>query len=134
MLTPLFTGFGVIQEHDLVENKARLMESLDRSIPFEAVLACVDQFIAYAAYAGNLCSPGQIGKGFSCGVPDRLFPQHMPGMEMTGSSTEDICKYSPGPVRSLQRTTNQQGSRLQIGSPSGKDGTCHGKFRQFRHQ
>jgi hypothetical protein len=60
MLAHLFTAYGIIQEHDLVLNEARLMESWDRSSLFETVLICVDQCIAYAAYAGNLYSPGQI--------------------------------------------------------------------------
>jgi hypothetical protein len=60
MLAHQFTAYGIIQEHDLVLNEARLMESWDGSSPFETVLINVDQCIAYTAYAGNLYSPGQI--------------------------------------------------------------------------
>jgi hypothetical protein len=60
MLAHLFTAYGIIQEHDLVANEARLMESWDGSVLFETVLTCVNQCISYAAYAGNPYSPGQI--------------------------------------------------------------------------
>jgi hypothetical protein len=60
MLKHLFTAYGIIQEHDLVLNEARLMESWDGSSPFETVIDCVNQCVAYAAYVGNLYSPGQI--------------------------------------------------------------------------
>jgi hypothetical protein len=60
MLEHLFTAYVVIQEHDLVLNEARLMESWDGFSPFETVINRVNQCVAYAAYAGNLYSPGQI--------------------------------------------------------------------------
>jgi hypothetical protein len=60
MLEHLFTAYGIIQEHDLVLNKARLMESWDGSSPFETVINRVNQCVTYAAYAGTLYSPGQI--------------------------------------------------------------------------
>jgi hypothetical protein len=60
MLAHLFTAYGIIQEHDLVANEARLMESWDGSVPFETVLTHVNQYVSYAAYTRNLYSPGQI--------------------------------------------------------------------------
>jgi hypothetical protein len=73
MLEHLFTAYGIIQEHDLVLNEARLMESWDGSSPFETVINCINQCIAYAAYAGPHIHQGRFLRRFSMWFSRRAY-------------------------------------------------------------
>jgi hypothetical protein len=119
MLAHLFTAYGIIQEHDLVANEARLMESWDGSIPFETVLTRVNQCVSYAAYAGNLYSPGQIlAKVFHVVFQTGLFHttcqewKRLPAAQRTYNNFKAHIILAQQDNRNKQRTSKETGYRL----------------------
>jgi flagellar basal body rod protein FlgC len=119
MLEHLFTAYGIIQEHDLVLNEARLMESWDGSSPFETVINRVNQCIAYAAYAGNLSSPRQIlSKVFHVVFQTGLFHitcrewKRLPATQKTYTNFKTHIVLAQQDNRNEQRTSKEAGYGL----------------------
>jgi hypothetical protein len=115
MLEHLFTTYGIIQEHDLVLNKARLMESWDGSSPFETVINCINQCIAYAACETHICwgrywqrcsmwcsrlacSTSHAGSGSDCQLRRRPMPTSRPTLSLPNRNN-----------RNEQRTSKEAG-------------------------
>jgi hypothetical protein len=119
MLEHLFTAYGVIQEHDLVLNEARLMESWDGSSPFEAVITRINQCVAYAAYAGNPYSPGQIlAKVFHVVFQTGLIHiacrewKRLPAAQRTNANFKTHIVLAQQDNRNEQRTSKEAGYGL----------------------
>jgi hypothetical protein len=119
MLAHLFTAYGIIQEHDLVANEARLMESWDGSVPFETVLTRVNQCVSYAAYAGNPYSPGQIwAKVFHVVFQTGLFHtacrewKRLPAAQRTYNNFKAHIILAQQDNRNEQRTSKETGYGL----------------------
>jgi hypothetical protein len=105
---------GIIQEHDLVVNEARLMESWDGSVLFKTVLTCVNQCISYTAYAGNLFSPGQIlAKVFHVVFQTGLFHTACQEWKRLPAAQRTYNNFKAHIILAQQDNCNKQCSRKQ---------------------
>jgi hypothetical protein len=116
MLTYLFTAYGAIQEHDLVRNETRLMEAWDGSCLFETVITRIDECVAYAAYAGEPYTLGQIlSKTFHIEFQTGLFLQACREWKRQPAAAKTYVLFKRHIILAQQDNRNEERTTKQTG-------------------
>jgi hypothetical protein len=120
MLEHLFTAYGIIQEHDLVLNEARLMESWDGTSPFKTVLTCQLMY-CLCSLRWDPYSSGQIlAKVFHVVFQTGLFHtacwewKRLPAAQKTYTNFKHHRVLAQQDNRNKQRTSKEAGYGLAV--------------------